>query len=524
MTKIKLLLVEDDETDALLVIRQLKKEGFEVEHVRVKTRPDMEAELDNGGWDIVISDYNMPGFSGQEALKLFKSRNLDIPFILVSGTVGEDLAVSIMKGGANDYMMKSALNRLGPAVRRELEEMQVRIDKKQAQKELIIAKLAAEESSRVKSSLLANMSHEFRTPMNGILGFTEMLSSMISDDSQKMMTKHILFSAQRLMRTLNSIVMFAQLDSGYALKLVNVNLSVLLENAVEGIREMAAQKQLNLNCSIEQGIFIRSDEHLLHISILNILDNAVKFTNEGRIDIKLHMGEKPSTDVILSISDTGIGIPREKQELIFEEFRQASEGYNRPYEGSGLGLSITRKSTLLLNYKLSLDSEPSVGSTFTLVIPELKADSSYDEKPSIHSRSHSVNKDINREAPLILLVEDNDANIDLVRMYLKKDYKLDYAKDGLSAIDMTSRNRYECILMDINLGPGMDGGEAIEKIRLNPDYELIPIIAVTGYTLQHEKEAILKKGANHHLPKPFNKDQLTEVLHHVLGMQANVSA
>ncbi|MEI6883128.1 MAG: response regulator [Bacteroidota bacterium] len=521
MTKIRLLLVEDDETDALLVIRQLKKDGFEVEHVRVKTRPDMEAELDKGGWDIVISDYAMPGFSGQEALKLFKSRNLDIPFILVSGTVGEDLAVSIMKGGANDYMMKSALNRLGPAVNRELEEMQVRIDKKQAQKELIIAKLAAEESSRVKSSLLANMSHEFRTPMNGILGFTEMLSSMISDESQKMMTKHILTSALRLMRTLNSIVTFAQLDSGYSVKLVHVNLSVLLENAVESIREMALQKHLSLNSAIEQGVFIKSDEHLLHISILNILDNAVKFTREGSIDIKLQRVEKPSTDIILSIRDTGIGIPREKQELIFEEFRQASEGYNRPYEGSGLGLSITRKSTLLLNYRLNLESEPMSGSTFTLIIPDLFAQGSADEKPVIIGERHMKRPDSSVEAPLILLVEDNDANIDLVRMYLKKDYKLDFAKDGLSAIELTKMNRYECILMDINLGPGMDGGEAIEKIRTNPDYASVPIIAVTGYTLQHEKEAILKKGANHYLPKPFNKDQLTEILHQVLGIKVN---
>ena len=153
MTKIKLLLIEDDETDALLIIRQLKKDGFDVEHVRVKTQAEMEAELDKGGWDIVISDYSMPGFSGQEALRVFKLRNLDIPFILVSGTVGEDLAVSIMKGGANDYMMKSAMNRLGPAVKRELVEMQGRIEKKLAQKELIVAKLAAEESKPVTANV-----------------------------------------------------------------------------------------------------------------------------------------------------------------------------------------------------------------------------------------------------------------------------------------------------------------------------------------------------------------------------------
>ena len=518
MTNIKLLLVEDDETDAMLVIRQLRKDGFEVEHARVKTRPEMESELDKGGWDVVISDYAMPGFSGQEALKIFKSRNLEIPFILVSGTVGEDLAVGIMKGGANDYMMKSALNRLGPAVKRELEEMQVRIDKNQAQKELIVAKLAAEESSRVKSSLLANMSHEFRTPMNGILGFTEMLESLITDESQKMMTTHILTSAQRLMRTLNSIMTFAQLDSGYNLNIVNVNVSTLLEHTVESIRESAVQKQLSLHLHIEGGVFIQSDEHLLKISLLNLLDNAVKFTNQGEINIVLKKGNLPSEDITISIRDTGIGIPGEKHEMIFEEFRQASEGYNRPYEGSGLGLSITRKSLHLLNYRLLVESQPGKGSTFTLLIPEGKAPAAEKNMPTAKTEKQAEQKKIKTSSPLILLVEDNDANIDLVKIFLKKDYRMDVAKDGLSAVDLTVMNNYDCILMDINLGPGMDGSEAIEHIRRKPEYRDTPIIAVTGYTLQHEKDAILKKGATHYLPKPFNKYQLTSLLNQVLGV------
>jgi len=521
MTKIKLLLVEDDETDALLVIRQLKKDGFDVDHVRVKTRPDMEAELDKGGWDIVISDYAMPGFSGQEALKIFNSRNLDIPFILVSGTVGEDLAVSIMKGGANDYMMKSALNRLGPAVKRELEEMQVRIEKKQAQQELIIAKLAAEESSRVKSSLLANMSHEFRTPMNGILGFTEILSSTITDESQKGMANHILTSAKRLMRTLNSIMTFAQLDSGYRLNPVNINLADLLANSVESIREMAKQKQLALNCLIEPGIFIQSDEHLLQSSLLNILDNAVKFTNEGKIDVVLKRGAMPSEDIIISIRDTGIGIPAEKREMIFEEFRQASEGYNRPYEGSGLGLSITRKCMDLLGFRLTVESETEKGTTFTMYIPSGYAPRALKEEMAAKPGLPKLIPGIISGSPLLLLVEDNDANIDLVRLFLKKDYRLDVAKDGLSAIELTGKNRYDCILMDINLGTGIDGGEAIEQIRLNPEYFTTPIIAVTGYTLQQEKEAILKKGANQYLVKPFNKPELTTMLNQLFRIPAN---
>jgi len=512
MRKIKLLQVEDDETDSLLVLRQLKKEGFDVDHVRVKTRPDLESELDKGGWDIVISDYSMPGFSGLEALRVFKARNLDIPFILVSGTVGEDLAVSIMKEGADDYLMKSSLSRLGPAVTRELEEMQLRIEKKQAQLELIQAKFAAEESSRVKSSLLANMSHEFRTPMNGILGFTEILSSVITDESQKAMTGHILSSAQRLLRTLNSIMTFAQLDSGYVPNLVNVNLSDLIKNCVESIREPAAEKRITLKCSIEPSVFIYSDEHLLQTSILNILENAVKFTSEGEIVVDLKKSTIPSMHYIISIRDTGIGIPAEKQEMIFEEFRQASEGYNRPYEGSGLGLAITRKSAALLDCKLELESEVGRGSTFILKVPEEPVQPGAKQAIASGAEPRTAGTRSGGHEPYLLLVEDNDANIDLVKLYLQKGFKLDVAKDALTSIDLTGRNTYDAILMDINLGPGMDGGEAIEKIRQKPEYKSTPIIAVTGYTLQQEKEAILAKGANYYLAKPFNKKQLTGLL------------
>ena len=519
--KIKLLLVEDDETDALLVIRQLKKDGFEIEHVRVKTRPEMEAQLDIGGWDIVISDYSMPGFSGQEALKLFKSRNLDIPFILVSGTVGEDLAVSIMKGGANDYMMKSALNRLGPAVSRELEEMKVRIEKKQAQQELIIAKLAAEESSRVKSSLLANMSHEFRTPMNGILGFTEILSTIVVDESQKAMTHHILASAKRLLGTLNSIMTFAQLDSGYKISPAEIKLSELLENLAESIGEMAIKKKLELICNIEPGVIVRNDEYLLKIALHNILDNAVKFTDKGAVKVMLKRGVIRSESITISISDTGIGIPTEKQQLIFEEFRQASEGYDRRYEGSGLGLSITRKSLNLLSCSLSVESEVGKGSTFIINIPVAPEPAAGNKKTASQPGKLLTNPKI-MPHPLILLVEDNEANIDLVRIYLDKNVRLDVAKDGLSAVELTKSKRYDCILMDINLGPGMDGGEAIERIRQNPDYRNIPIIAVTGYTLQQEKEAILKKGANHYLAKPFTQAELKALLNQVFGINPNV--
>ncbi|MEI6457081.1 MAG: histidine kinase dimerization/phospho-acceptor domain-containing protein, partial [bacterium] len=327
MMKIRLLLVEDNDTDALLLVRQLKKEGYEPDHIQVKTMDEMERALDSGTWDLVVSDYSLPGFGGRDALELFKSKNLDIPFILVSGTVGEDIAVNIMKGGANDYLMKTHLNRLGPAVKRELEETVMRREKRQAEKELILAKQAAEESSRLKSALLQNMSHEFRTPMNGILGFSELLNGELTDPRTKMMAEHILTSGMRLQQTLDSIMLFAQLESGIALKQEEVDL-------VKEIREIAGthtshinKKKLKMELPATGVLSVVTDSHLLGRAMTNIFDNAVKFTNEGLISVTIKYTDSLQTRVEISIKDTGIGISHEKHKLIFEEFRQAEEGY-----------------------------------------------------------------------------------------------------------------------------------------------------------------------------------------------------
>lgn len=427
MTKLKLLLVEDNDTDALLVVRQLRKEGFDVEHIQVKNRFDLEQALDKGGWDIVISDYSLPGFGGKDALDIFKSRDLDIPFILVSGTVGEDIAVSIMKGGANDYLMKTHLNRLGPAVKRELEEtamkrekmriesmlsktesrfrrliqdlidvvwlsdetgkklyiinaafekifgivpeevkneparwealvadddlaffrkftaglfqkgidaLEYRIvrsdgnqkwiydqryvvqdgnngeimvggilsditDKKIADQELLAAKRSAEESSRLKSALLQNMSHEFRTPMNGILGFSEILLGQIADPECSLMIRHIATSGQRLQRTLDAIMFFAQLEGGIVIKNSFFDAGEIIGKVSQEFSGMAKQKGLSFNVEIHQPLFLKTDQKLFEISVRNITENAIKFTEKGRVEITGNIqGNNPPNIVI----------------------------------------------------------------------------------------------------------------------------------------------------------------------------------------------------------------------------------
>lgn len=638
MTKINLLLAEDNDTDALLLIRQLRKEGFEVTHVQVKTRREMEEALERGGWDIVISDFSMPGFGGSDALELFKSRNLDIPFILVSGTVGEDIAVSIMKGGANDYLMKTHLNRLGPAVKRELEETQMKrekrrvesmlkqnekrferliqdlvdvvwladvdgerlyivnsafdkllgehfdkadfrpnrweemvveedipafrkfidelkvrgicaleyrirrkdgterwlfdqryivpgdengeamaggilsdiTDKKIAEQELITAKTSAEESSRLKSALLQNMSHEFRTPMNGILGFSEMLANELDEPGSKMMSQHILTSGKRLQQTLDSIMLFAQLESGIPLKMVPVDVCAMVSSITECLGEQIRRKGLFVEVDIAAPFGLSSDEHLLQRTLFNLIENAVKFTTQGGITISgkvLSPGE-----VEIRVRDTGIGIAPEKQSIIFEEFRQAEEGYNRPYEGSGLGLAIVRKTITALGGKISLTSETGRGSEFILKL--ITGNGSLAGKPAPEAIANPPAKPVAvaPELPLVLLVEDNEANIDLVTLFLKNQYRIDVARDGETSLEMVKQKNYQAILMDINLGPGIDGIDAITAIRKLENYRSTPIIAVTGYTFRNEKEYIIAKGASHYLEKPFNKNVLLSLL------------
>ncbi len=647
MTKLKLLLVEDNDTDALLVVRQLKKEGFEVEHIQVKTRDEMEAGMARGNWDIVISDYSLPGFGGGEALELFQSKKPDIPFILVSGTVGEDIAVNIMKGGANDYLMKTHLNRLGPAVKRELAETAMKRDKKRiesvlsqtekrfqrlihdlldavwlsnkdgsklyivnaafekifgiaiddplaspqhwidqvveedkqsfsnfleefptlgvhsceyqvrkpdgtvnwvfdqryvvrgtgneedmvggilsditekkrAEKELIQAKQAAEESSRLKSAMLQNMSHEFRTPMNGILGFSEILHAELSGQGTQMMAEHILNSGKRLQHTLDAIMLYAQLEGGLTLNLANVNLTSLVIQTGESFREAIIAKGLNLDMHVEQMLFLLTDENLLQKTLWNIVGNAVKFTSAGGVTLEATSKDEIQGTVEIIIRDTGIGIPREKQKIIFEEFRQAEEGYNRPYEGSGLGLSIARKCIELLHGSIRIESEPGKGTSFFLTLPST-AKQSEKQGPDIKSTSSPAALQVEipmTTPPLILLVEDNDANIELVKMYLKKDFKLDVATNGESSLEMVKKGRYQAILMDINLGPGMDGIDTIAEIRKMPEYVHTPIIAVTGYTFRNEKDYIISKGADYYLEKPFLKAVLIDLLKEVLS-------
>lgn len=397
-------------------------------------------------------------------------------------------------------------------------------ERKILQKELISAKEKAEESDRLKSTLLNNMSHELRTPLNGILGFSEILTNELSNPDYMEMARHINNSGKRLMRTLDAIMQLSQLESG--IKAINVQkteIDQIFKQILETYNPQARIKGLFLELREYQSMTGYLDQFFFTQSISNILDNALKFTREGGVTITIEEIKNEETRLLsVNIDDTGIGISPDHLRFIFEEFRQVSEGHNRSFEGTGLGLTIANKMVSLLGGTVEVDSKIGKGSHFRVLIPFPT------EKPGAKSLvldfpSPKKDDDIQRMAvtgkPLVLLVEDNEVNMQLTVAYLNNEFTVDWAVDGPSALEKARTKNYVAILMDINLGPGMDGLQAAQSIRKMKDFENIPIIALTGYTLFGDKERLIKGGCTNYLAKPFSKEDILKVLKESLGFQ-----
>ncbi|MBC8314972.1 MAG: response regulator [Bacteroidales bacterium] len=393
------------------------------------------------------------------------------------------------------------------------------IQKHQDQEELTIARLQSEESDRLKSSILANINHELRTPMTGILGFSEILARQLDDHKTREMAENIHLSGNRLLATLNSMIELSQFEAQKAqYKLIETRLNEMILMTCEAHIAAAKKKRLGFEIYMHESIFSYVEEKVF-IKLLNhILENAVKFTDEGTIIVETkHEWSEGKSWSCISVTDTGPGIPQEFHEIIFEEFRQVSEGYNRSFEGSGLGLTLAKKIVNLMNGKITLTSQLGNGCTFTIYLPSsqlntLEVPPTGIEPQHIQRATNVPGPEIIRPLPSILIVEDNKLNCDLIQIYLRIQCNCDTAKNGETAVDMARKKKYDIIVMDINLGPGIDGMEATRRIKKLPRHTQTPIIAVTGYTMNSDRKEILESGCTHYLPKPIDKSSLTTLI------------
>lgn len=382
---------------------------------------------------------------------------------------------------------------------------------------LLKSKNEAEDSSRLKSSLLANMSHELRTPMTGILGFSEILFEELEDPRMKSMASTIFKSAGRLMSTLNSIIDLSAIEADKnSLNMKPIDTRQLFQPLLRVAHSIASDKGLYLRTSIPPEQYVLSDEKMLSQLLYHLLDNALKFTVDGGVSVSVYKPSKTSNEIVIRISDTGIGIAPEHHSFIFEEFRQVSEGFSRTFEGSGLGLSLCSKISRLINARIWVESIQEKGSDFFVALPlsePLVNIKDIDEATAQKIRTSRLSRG---PVPEVLIVEDNEINRRLAALYLREICNTEMAENGYVAREKISRKRYDAILMDINLGAGPNGLSIAGETRKTGLNRYTPIIAVTGYTMHGDREKLLDNGCTHYIPKPYDKKTLLKLFTEIL--------
>jgi len=392
--------------------------------------------------------------------------------------------------------------------------------RKQYETNLKLAKEKAEESDKLKSAFLANMSHEIRTPMNAILGFSELLKTEnITKEERDEYISIIRNKGNELLLIINDIIDISKIEAG-DVRIVPEYFSVQ-DFMLEIYQQFSGEKnimnkeqvQFRLNIDKDHEPIIYTDRSRLKQVFNNLIQNAFKFTYEGFVEI----GYEPAaeTNIRFFVNDTGIGIPEDKQEIVFERFRQVDESISSQYGGTGLGLAISKNLAVLLGGNISVKSKPGHGSTFYVDMP-LKAVQARDSKRKVVSTETATPygmPDLN--GTLILVAEDDSSNYLFIESFLKQvNARVLWARDGIQAVDLFKNHKsIKLVLMDIRM-PNMNGIEAAREIRrINTE---TPLIALTAYAFTNDREKSIEAGCNEYLSKPVKLDTLIETLNKYL--------
>lgn len=407
-------------------------------------------------------------------------------------------------------------------------------ESKRAEAELLRAKVEAERANNAKSEFLATMSHELRTPLNAIIGFTDLALVVATDDKQKGYLEIVSKRSCDLLAIIKDILDLVKIESDrMEISDEEVDIGVIIGEAVETVEMDAKAKNLSVRTSIDSDIprIFKGDSLRLKQILINLVGNAVKFTQAGEVLVKAERPQPTNSQhvmpatatVLMSVRDTGIGIPADKLEMIFEAFSQVESSYTRSFGGAGLGLAICRRIVERMGGKIWVESEPGMGTTFFFAL-------------SLKEAIPAVESPMGVESPLaktparhlrILVADDDPSTRQLVAIILsERGHNMTVVGSGGEAVEAASRHFFDLVLLDIRM-PDMDGVEAVRKIRrMEADGHLpgagvkrgrLPIIAFTAFAMTGDKERFLAAGMDGYMAKPINKDTLLNTIDTVLN-------
>lgn len=520
MEKINILIVDDRPENIIALEALLERDDVNL----ISTTLPNEALRMAWEMDIAIAlvDVQMPEMDGFELVEILKSnpRTKDILVIFVTAiSTDAKYAVRGLNTGAVDYLYKplnpyvtsAKVDSFIQFVRTQRDIVKKNKELESYQKELIRARDLAEQGKKIKENFLANMSHEIRTPINGIIGITNLLEKTELTDEQKEMIDLLEISSNSLLGVINDILDLSKIEAGkFKINRAPTDLVVICHSVVNLLRIRAKEKNLELVTEYDEDLpkSIMADSLRLNQILMNLIGNAIKFTSNGSVTLKVEITERKANNVRLkfSIRDTGIGIPQNKIDKIFETFEQADDNTTLNFGGTGLGLSIVRNLAELKGGELTVTSEENVGSTFCFINWYEVLETSPEDAKRVPEKL-AVFEDVK-----ILVAEDNPINKFLIVKVLKGwNIIADVVENGKEALDKLAENEYDLILMDTFM-PVMNGLEATKLIREGyvEGKKDIPVITFSAAVMENDKKAAIDAGANDVLSKPFELGILHE--------------